>query len=488
MIKVSTYFKTIILCSLITLSVNDSFVFAQEVNPSLGAHWESTPSLTEALDDLDRFNDLGIKFIEFEEPVNAAILDSAANRDFDLLIRSDRKFLTNSILSGSREDILQEFIDLKNRYAAYPEVRGLGLYSFSESFSSDFIVKMQAITEELKDSSDIELYEITTGPYNAVDFAVTTVTSEDIPASTGSVLFTKRYARGDLHIVNKLFESQISLVIFDSDWLLAAINDYPAFKNALSEYKETGNWVLPLPKDEPQSTRFDWLIIIYLLIWISVAIHIRTVATYSGLIFRYFTGHRFFVDDIMRYRERSAASGIFLFFQHAAFTGLVATIISKMFISDTGIDALFHFIPQAAVFGQNHFSIFMAGFLISCLIQIIGLCWLYFPSESMNHSSQVLSLYTWTFHLDFLIVSFMLVTYLTGGNTTLVLILGVLFVLNWLTAYLLTSLDSSKYLIDKRVSYILYTFGLHTLLNIVLLVLFLSSSTVLDAIELIVVI
>lgn len=488
MSKVSTYFRNAVLCSLITFLINISALQAQSTSPSLGVSWTSTPSLSEAIEDLDRFEELGIEFIEFNLPVNSAILDSAADRGFDLLIRSELEFLTNSALQTIEDDLIEEFQSLNARFSDYPQVRGLGLYSYSESFSPEFIESMSELTAQLRDSSDIDFYEITTGPFNALDFAVTTITSDKLPVSSGSVLFTKSYTRSDFRTINRLFESQISLILFDADWLLSAVEDYPAFGESLTEYKENKTWVLPLPESEAPSSGFDWLVFIYILIWISVAVHVRAVATYSGLIFRYFTGHRFFVDDIMRYRERSAASGIFLFFQHAAFTGMVATIFSKMFISDKGIEALFHFLPQTALFGQNHFSVFAGGFIIACLIQIIGISWLYFPSKSMNHSSQVLSLYTWSFHLDFLIVSFMLVTYLTGGNTTLILILGVLFVLNWLTAYLLTSLDSSKYLIDKRVSYILYTFGLHTLLNIVLMVLILSSSTILDAIELIVVI
>jgi hypothetical protein len=478
-----------ILCSLITILALTHYAQAQETaGPALGVYWDPPSSPTEIRQELQEFRELGIRFIETDRSFNGSVIDSASAYGFDILIRSDKEFLISSVVASSRNELLSEYQALKATYSQYPRVRGIGLYSHSESFDTDFIETFQFITEQLRDSTSPDFYEITTGAFNAVDFGITEYRYGDIPSNSGSILFTADYSREGFVAVDRLFKENIGLLIFDASWLLEAVDDYPPFEQSLREYADTGEWVFPLPEVSETATSFNWLVLIFILIWISVAVHIRTVATYSSLVMRYFTGHRFFVDDIMRYRERSAASGIFLFFQHAAFTGLVAAIFGEMFISDTGIRALFHYLPQFAITGQNHFSIFLGGFLIACLVQVVGLAWLYFPSKSMNHFSQVITLYTWIFHLDFIIVSIMLVTYLTGGSSTFILILSALFILIWLTSFLLTSLDSSKYLMQKRLSYILYTFGLHALVNVAVLILILMSPVILDVIELVVVI
>ena len=102
----------------------------------------------------------------------------------------------------------------------------------------------------------------------------------------------------------------------------------------------------------------------------------------------------------------------------------------------------------------------------------------------MTHFSQALNLYTWIFHTDFILVSIMLILLLSGGSSTIIIILGTLFVINWLMGFLITSLNSSKYLVQKRASYILSTFGLHALVNIAFLVFILSNDYLMDVLEL----
>ena len=102
----------------------------------------------------------------------------------------------------------------------------------------------------------------------------------------------------------------------------------------------------------------------------------------------------------------------------------------------------------------------------------------------MKHFSQVLTLYTWIFHLDFILISLMLLSHLTNGSSVFILSMGIIFILVWLTGFFLTALDSSKYLMKGRVKYMILTFGLHTLLNILLLILFLRSDYIMQILEL----
>lgn len=467
------------------LGITSGLSFAQENSKTdFGVYWETSPNLNEISKKLAEYEQLGISFIEIHHPVGKSVLDSISAYPFNVLIRFDQQFLLAEEIKNNKEQFIQDYQRLILEYAEFENVVAYGLYSFSQSFDPGFLEEFSSVRDDLKSFTNREFYEITSSNFNGLDFSITQVELNFVPENSSSFLLSRNYSKNDLHLFNDILNEQPALFFIDANWLDLASNDYPELRESLIDYKTSGSFILPLPLKTPPGSPFNWPVLVFVLIWISLGVHIRVSGTYGPLIFRYFTGHRFFVDDVMRYRERSLVSGTFLLFQHAAFTGLVAYVLAKLLISDKGLEALYYYLPQTAVFGQNYFSVFVIGMFVSILVQLIGLMWLYLPSKSMTHFSQALNLYSWIFHVDFVIVSVMLILILTGGSGTFIVILGVLFSINWLVGFLLTSFDSSKYLIQKRPSYILYTFGLHTFVNILLLVLILSNDYLIDLIEL----
>ncbi len=461
---------------------------AQDTPIDLGISWDVPETVGEISAQLSFYQKIGVRFIELKHPIKHTILDSLAGYPFQVLIRFDKKFLTTSEVHKNRDEIVHQYSSLILEYAEHEQVIAYGLYAFSQSFNSEFIEEFESITSELSSQiSNREFYEITSGPFNALDFSLYEIENEVIPENISGFLFSKSYQKNDQYILKDIFEQSPRLLFLDSNWLQNALSNYAPLQKALLDYVTEGEFILPLPQKEPPPVPFNWSVLVFLIIWISMGVHVAVSQTYKPLIFRYYTGHRFFVDDVMRYRERSYLSGIFLFLQHAAFTGLVTYILSSLLISSTGLDALYTTIPHLAFFGKNYFSLFAIGGFLGIIIQLIALVWLYFPNKAMTHFSQALSLFTWVWHLDFLIVSVMLILLLTGGSSNLILLLGFLFVINWLVAFFVTSLDSSKYLMQKRVSYMLYTFGIHSLVNIGLLILIFSSDFIMDLVELVVV-
>lgn len=487
--RISTYFLIIFLFCAFFTGVFSYFSFAQESEVSdteLGVRWTPSSSPQTISKELQEYDDLGFTTIELAHPVPLFILDSLSNYSFDVFIRSDDKFLTTSSLSLNIDDLQNEYAEIIQFYSGYAFVKAIGLYSYSQSFNNEFVSEFSSVLNTLDSTTDLLLYEVSTvaSPLS-LNFSIAEVSSSLIPANASYYILSKSYDPGDFVIVLELIKKN-SLILLDSDWLNTALAGYEPFRVALTQKKKDNIFLLPLPQQKTGAPAFNWAVFIFILIWFSVGIHVRIVPTYKELITRYFTAHRFFVEDVMRYRERSSISGVFLFFQHATFFGLVVYIISATYISELGIEAFYHSVPQLAIVGQNYFSLFVFGFLIACFVQIIGLLWLYLPSKSLTHFSQALNLYTWVFHLDFIFVSIMLILILTGSTSIWIFFLGIVVILSWLIGFLLTSVDSSKYLLKDRTSYIFYTFGLHSLVNIALLVLILTNQTVLDFLELII--
>lgn len=487
--RISTYFLiTFLFCAFFT-GVFSYFSFAQEndvPDTGLGISWTPATSPQAVSKQLQEYHDLGFTTIEIAHPVPLFILDTLSYYSFNVFIRSDIKFLTTSSLSSNTDDLQNKYTEIIQLYSGYEFIKAIGLYSYSQSFNNEFVSEFSSVLNTIRTTTDLLLYEVSTVALPlSLDFSITEVSSSNIPAGTSYHLFSKNYDSNDFEIVQKLIEED-GLLFFESGWLNTALADYESFRLALVQRKSESTFLLPLPQQKNEATSFNWAVFIFILIWFSVGIHVRIVPTYKELITRYFIAHRFFVEDVMRYRERSSISGIFLFFQHATFFGLVVYIVSATYISELGIEAFYYSIPQLAIVGQNYFSLFILGFLIACFVQIVGLLWLYLPSKSLTHFSQALNLYTWIFHLDFIFVSIMLILILTGSTSIWIFVFGIVVILSWLIGFLLTSVDSSKYLLKDRTSYILYTFGLHSLVNIALLVLILTSKTVLDFLELII--
>tara|TARA_R110000868_G_scaffold410693_5_gene699875 strand:- start:59285 stop:60754 length:1470 start_codon:yes stop_codon:yes gene_type:complete len=484
----STYFACILLTFILVTASLSEISFAQNrTKIDLGISWEAPSSTKEISDQLSFYHQIDVQFIELSHPVSSTVLDSISNYPFQVLIRFDNKFLITSEVLNNRAEIVNQYKSLILQYSEYESIIGYGLYSFSQSFDSEFIGEFESISSELSEITNREFYEITSGPFNALDFSIFEIQNDSVPDNISAFLLSKTYSLNDHHLLNQLFKRNPTLLFINSEWLKAAISEYQPLKKALLDYNTESEFILPLPQKVALPISFNWAVVIFLGIWITLGIHISVSQTYKPLIFRFFTGHRFFVDDIMRYRERSYVSGVFLLLQHSLFSGLVVYVFSSLLISKIGLEALFASIPQLALFGRNYFSLFIDGVLFSLLGQLIALVWLFFPSKSMTHFSQALTMFTWIFHLDFLIVSIMLILLLSGGSANLILFLGFLFLINWLLAFFLTAFDSSKYLIQKRVSYMLYTFGLYSLVNVMLLILIFSSEFLFDLLELIIV-
>lgn len=477
----NTYLAGLLLC------FASMFMMSQQVcaqaPPLLGVSATRADDNQEIIKQLPELHPLGIRVVEFRHPVEERHLKAASEAGMQVLVRLDRQFLIPSELAATAQDFTTTVTELVSYYAQ-SSVSALGLYSFSASYDPSFQSSLSGLLPSLVGNPpQLTLYEVSTQPESALSplLQIDTV-HEILPAS--NLLYTKKYSSSDLGDIEKLIDLSPHLILFDYQWFSQANQTYPPFAVALQNYAQTGEFLLPLPKETSSTSDFNWLILIFLLIWGTLGIHVHTIPTYKPLIARYFAFHRFFVDDIMRYRLRSAISGIFLLIQHALFGGFLMAMLAREFISPIGLDALFNYFPVLSAFGNTYFSIFLVMVFLTFLIEIIGILWLYLPSKSMKHISQTINLYSWVFHLDFLLVSVLFILHLNQISQTAILLLSGLFVFNWLLAFFLAAIDSSRYLVRGQALYLLLTLGIHTLLFIGMSTLLFGTPSIIEVLEL----
>lgn len=427
----------------------------------------------EASDDLEIFTEElsvvkqnNISFVILDHPLNDDQIDRLDQFELYFFIN-----LNNSFISAKEfENNSDKFIgNIKENYIRYHE--SSSFFSSVIAFSHSSIDKKEYWDKRLpglNDSSLVQAYEFKKD-------SIKSITHDYHGQKVIKVFEASEATEKSIHNFKYELEQADQLVVVSNEWLKSSIEKFPNLKKAFLEDGEIDSALIPLPKIPNQLPVIHWSIVVLIGLWISLAINVATNPTYLETIPRYFTAHRFYVDDIMSYRERSSGSAVFLLFQHAIFGGLVSYILAKIFISDTGLEALYFHLPYLAIMGKNYFSLFVLTSVLVLIVELIALIWLYFPNKEMSHFNQALNLFTWIFHLDFILVTLMITVYFSGWNTSfLASILAITYVLIWFSSFNITALDASKRLGMKRNSYLLKTIGLHTLVSCALVILLVS--------------
>ena len=465
----------------VLINVSDSStLIAQDVQKTnFGVSFSNELTANEILNVIPDLVELGIQTVELNHPISNDLIDNLSAYPIQILVRSNISYITRFEISES-DVIRSQLSPFILEYSVKQNIVGIGIASYSDSFNEKILVTLR---NQLPDSSQIRLYQVNT----SLDTQLPTVINSKsiyLNGFVNQILFEAPFNDHDISIFKKTLSLNPSLVLMDWYWFSDATKSIPYFTDTILTANQSTDILLSDNFAASNKSMVDWPIIILVLLWFSVGIHIISNPTYRPLIFRYFTFHRFFVDDIMRYRERSAASGITIFVQHAFFSGLVLYILSVFFISNKGLDALFFHFPLMAIIGQNYASIFMLSFLISVIFSLFSVIWLYLPSNSMKHFSQIVNLYSWVFHLDFIIVSVMIIILITQGSKAVLLLMGGVHFLLWIIAYVVAAYDSSKYLMKGKVKYLLNTIGIFLILVSTLIVTFILSGYPFDVLRL----
>ncbi len=431
-----------------------------QAQSALGVVWNPPPNDIQASNEIAFFRQHTAELIIMNYPQRDYVLAELNRQGVPYIMDTSLEFVTTSLLDAGSQTLEQQIEDIYRNERRFDAFEGILLFSHSQSYDERF----ESILTELIGS---------TGLNDSIRFTERfrdQLRRLDDRSVLGEFYEPAQAGPASLKAFKETISGTGGLLIVDHLWLREATNQFPAFGTALKEAGSLHEAIIPLPEIPGETPVFHWSVLVLLLLWISLALNINLNPTYKETIPRYFTAHRFFVDDILSYRERSSISAVFLLFQHAVFGGLVTYIMAKTFISEEGLRALYHYTPQMAVAGRNYFSLFMLGSILVFVVELIAVAWIYLPNPSLTHFNQVLNLFTWIFHIDFILVSLMVVLFFAGASATTLSIFTVFYVVFWFASFNITALDSSKRLGMLRTSYLLKTILLHTVAAMLLIV------------------
>ncbi len=422
-----------------------SLSYAQK---KVAVDWEK-PADSEAFNrELDFFSNHNVSYLFVSHPLTADEIASLDSAGISFFVKLDHKFITENEFINNSDQYLKSVNDAKAYYDSSSAFNGI--VAFSQSVIAPNVFPSAEILE-IKGNT---VYSVNTEPQPLFNVFET----------------SDSYAENLSRLKKQLINSELNLLL-DGEWYRSVLAQNTDLKSTFEGTSGMDPKTIAVPDIPDQTPLIHWSVLVLVLLWISLAVNVASNPTYLETIPRYFTAHRFYVDDIMSYRERSSASAVFLLFQHAIFGGLVVYILSKIFISDTGLEALYHHIPYIALMGKNYFSLFVLSSVLVLIEELIALIWLYVPNKEMTHFNQGLNLFTSIFHLDFIIVTAIVTGYFGNWNTTLISFLALSYLLIWFSSFNITAFDASKRLGMHRNSYLFKTIGLHTLVSGALVVL-----------------
>lgn len=422
-----------------------SLSYAQK---KVAVDWEK-PADSEAFNsELDFFSYHNVSYLFVNHPLTADEIASLDSIGISFFVKLDHKFITENEFINNSDQYLKSVNNAKAYYDSSSAFNGI--VAFSQSVIAPNVFPNAGILE-IKGNT---VYSVNTEPQPLFSVFET----------------SDSYAESLSRLKEQLINSELNLLL-DGEWYISVLAQNADLKSTFEGTSGMDPSTIAVHDIPDQTPLIHWSVLVLVLLWISLAVNVATNPTYLETIPRYFTAHRFYVDDIMSYRERSSASAVFLLFQHAIFGGLVVYILSKIFISDTGLEALYHHIPYIALMGKNYFSLFVLSSVLVLIVELIALIWLYVPNKEMTHFNQGLNLFTSIFHLDFIIVTAIVTGYFGNWNTTLISFLALSYLLIWFSSFNITAFDASKRLGMHRNSYLFKTIGLHTLVSGALVVL-----------------
>lgn len=473
-------FKATYLFALCLFLLSISLTQQANAQNSLGIVWEVPADSAQVNEQLELFSELGVTHLEISHPVSGSIMELLEGSELAVLIRSGNRFLTVSEISVQSGQLMENYIDFADQYRPYLNVAGLGLLSHSHFENPLFSEVFNPIIDSLSTVSNKSFYYFHREKWY----------SFGNPQKPFGIFYSDRsYHPSDLLEFDSAMRSLIAtnsdqLLFIRSSWFLEAVSQYPELSNSLTEYQEKNLWELPFPNTGNHEAPPNWMVLVLLLLWASLAIQVKYLPYVRSLIVRFYLAHRFYVDDILHYRERYLAPGILMMIKHAIFGGLVFYIVAQILLSDHGVEAFFHHLPFFAITGSSYFSFFFLGLILILFTQIFALLWLHLPAKSLDHFSQTVNLYAGSFYIDFLIITLMVTLFTAQIGASITLIFAALFILIWFLAFNLAAFDASRNMGGGRFLYLLLTIGLHTILSFTAILLILLNTNLIEILKL----
>lgn len=415
----------------------------------------------------------GIDFLHFS---HSEQLQGISITPFFLIYQAPVKYPTADQIERQlpqiTSGILAEIRSLSDRYPG--KITSVGLFKYPNELHPGFESLISAMGDSIRENLDVPIFfqsalQYTPSQTRGVDFRVHTdlekypVENKNAVYFQPSVNTSESLVRLEKLVVETL-QCQESILIIPANWYFEHIAPNSDFDVIFRSYRSGEHIPFPIPHEEESPPAVNWNVIFLFVIFGSILIHARMQPAYLPSLSRYFFNHSFYLQDVLEHRIRNMIPGIVILLQHALTTGVIFYLSAEMLFNPIGLEVLSHHFSAILWTSNPYLSLFIFGFTLAIVLQVISVLWLHLPNKQLQFLSQTLNLYTWPLHINFIVAAVFIVLYGSNPNDTLIASILASYLFVWFMSFNMAALDASKYLERLKLVYVLVTVGLHLLL------------------------
>ena len=464
---------------------------------AIGVIWEAPAQSQSAREQLQDLAAQGISYIKVNQKLEESTWRTIAELRFTVYGMLPVRFPVVQTLSKADSAFENKISGYLAHFSDKETLKAVGVFSYGQVDDLQFQNALEIFAEEnLSQFSKPLYYQTTLAKHSPVDslfnFKMLSTSGETVPVTSaiGAYVYNpQRSSRWKLSPLKTFLEhtpaNDSIPVFFDGAWLQTMQQKHPHLRQTLQLYASSSEPAFSLPKQgQIKASEHNTVIIALLLSWVIFAFTYNSSPVYQKSMARYFTGHKFYVDDVMQRIIRSPLPGGSILVQHTIAGAIFFYCIFHATFTSTGFEALYYYYPLLSLFGTWSLSIFILGFFITLFAEIICVTWLKYTNPDITHLSQLLNLYPWPLQINLLVITLMLTLFLAGQSIILIYAAALIFLLIFLSAFIITALDSSRYVASKKILFLVGTMGAYITIMVGLLIWMAASPKLHNVIEL----
>lgn len=452
---------------------------------SIGVKWNIPDDQNRALSELETFQGLDISTIEIDKLPGSRTWSALDSLGFEVYAQVPISFPLVSTFSDPDSVLINQINEYIREYSSRSSVGAIGLFRFGAVHKAAFDTTILPFIKQIRNRFNGRLY-YTSAEINAVpaddhfDFKIVesrvegevgfeSVLTDSISSSVTAYLYTpvnglREYLNPFKDFLAEASENNATVFVH-SDWLFDMTDKYPEFAGTVELYNSEAEFIFPVPKEDiVYSANHSLIVLLLILIWGLFAVNYHLSPVYRKSLARYFGSHVFFVEDVMNRHIRSMGPSVIVLIQNMLLAGICIYTLGNVLLSPLGYDALFYHYPFLLLFGNPSLSLFLAGCFFALILTIISIIWLRISNKSVTQTRQVLNLYAMPLQLNFLIVTAMTALVTTGNRPGLLVLLGLLFALIHISAFITAALDTSRFLNKQKYLFYVISIGLYSVI------------------------
>ncbi|SMO76850.1 hypothetical protein [Fodinibius sediminis] len=446
----------------------------------LGVVWEIPSDEAQAVQQLETFRKMGITVLEVQKLPSGRLWDEISQHNFTVYGDLNIRFPTAHTLARADSSFYSEINRKVDAFVGHPAVKALKLFSYGAVHDEDFNRAADSLFSSIGPLENTEMYysgsRASPDPDLPVDFFmldlhvspqnVDALPISSSPDPSGYYYHPSPELAHLLTPLKQLFQVTSThpgdILFLDSRWLLTMTEHHPRLPATLKSQASGEDSIFPTPNEpRPDQHSSPLPIIVLLLGWGILAIHYNMSPIYRKSLFRYFTGHKFFLNDIFHQHIRSPFPALLITTQNALFVAAALFILSRNLWSITGIRGLLHYYPNLLFISGSRYDIFIIALGGTLLYSLACTLWLYLSHQSLRSITQVLTLFAWPLQLNIILGTIVIALYVSGGNATTMASLSAAMLTICLLSFIITARDAAHHLMGKRMRYLGLTIGLY---------------------------